>query len=346
MTISLKHSFQSSKVDGGDPSLVQSSNWNAEHNFTAAAGKVIGRDTSGAGSIQELPIAVDTSGNVGIGTTSPGAKLTVSSSGKGSIFGSTSALNFYSAWQYNGADIGYIGNGAAVLSGSGSTDFGIDAPGARNLCLGTNDVERMRIDSSGVVLINRTSSSGFGKLNCEGGADFTAGNVYMVRDSGNVLIGTTTASGKLTVVSTTSTPAIYNKGLSDVRSSATTQTSGTSYFDYFTYNGTAVGSISSTGTVTAFNTTSDARLKENVADADDAGALIDALRVRQYNWKSDGSHQRHGFIAQELDTVAPEAVTKGRTEDDMWSVDYSKLVPMLVKEVQALRARVAELEGK
>ena len=51
------------------------------------------------------------------------------------------------------------------------------------------------------------------------------------------------------------------------------------------------------------------------------------------------------MVAQELQSVAPEAVSEGETEEDMMSVDYSKLVPMLVKEIQSLRARVAQLEG-
>ena len=51
------------------------------------------------------------------------------------------------------------------------------------------------------------------------------------------------------------------------------------------------------------------------------------------------------MVAQELVDVAPEAVTQGETEDDMWAVDYSKLVPMMIKEIQDLRARVAQLEG-
>ncbi len=51
------------------------------------------------------------------------------------------------------------------------------------------------------------------------------------------------------------------------------------------------------------------------------------------------------MIAQELQSVAPEAVTEGDTETDMMGVDYSKLVPMLVKEIQSLRARVAQLEN-
>jgi len=110
-------------------------------------------------------------------------------------------------------------------------------------------------------------------------------------------------------------------------------------------SGTSVGSILRSGTSTNYNTTSDARLKENIADADDAGALIDAIQVRQFDWIEDGEHQRYGMVAQELNTVAPEAVSQGNAEEDMMGVDYSKLVPMLVKEIQSLRARVAQLES-
>ena len=95
----------------------------------------------------------------------------------------------------------------------------------------------------------------------------------------------------------------------------------------------------------AYNTTSDQRLKENIQDAASASDLIDAIQVRQYNWKSDGSHQRYGFVAQELVTVAPEAVHQPEDPEAMMAVDYSKLVPMLVKELQSLRRRVAQLEG-
>jgi hypothetical protein len=69
------------------------------------------------------------------------------------------------------------------------------------------------------------------------------------------------------------------------------------------------------------------------------------LQVRKFDWKSDGSHQRYGFIAQELVTVAPEAVHQPEDTEKMMAVDYSKLVPMLVKEIQSLRARVAALES-
>ena len=120
--------------------------------------------------------------------------------------------------------------------------------------------------------------------------------------------------------------------------------SGTRYFMYFTYNGTNVGSIRGGPTSTAFTTSSDQRLKENIADADDAGSKVDAIQVRQFDWKADGSHQDYGMIAQELQAVAPEAVFGDADSEKMMGVDYSKLVPMLIKEIQSLRNRVAQLE--
>jgi hypothetical protein len=171
----------------------------------------------------------------------------------------------------------------------------------------TNNTERMRINSDGRLLLGTTSS-------VIAGAD----NKFIVLDNFQSQFGMSLAS---------------------------TQTSGTAYFTNFVYNGTAVGSITGTSTTTTYATSSDVRLKENITDADDAASLIDAIQVRKFDWKADGSHQRYGFVAQELVTVAPEAVHNPADPDDMMGVDYSKLVPMLVKEIQSLRARVAQLEG-
>jgi hypothetical protein len=90
---------------------------------------------------------------------------------------------------------------------------------------------------------------------------------------------------------------------------------------------------------------SDYRLKENIADADDAGSKIDAIQVRKFDWKVDGSHQDYGMVAQELQTVAPEAVSTPENPDEMMGVDYSKLVPMMLKEIQTLRLRITALEN-
>jgi hypothetical protein len=115
-------------------------------------------------------------------------------------------------------------------------------------------------------------------------------------------------------------------------------------------NQTSIGSITHNGTATAYNTSSDRRLKENIAPADNAGSVIDAIAVVKHDWKV-GGHTRYGIIAQDLHSVAPEAVLVGDADDveelkNPWGVDYSKLVPMLVKEIQSLRERVTQLESK
>ena len=158
--------------------------------------------------------------------------------------------------------------------------------------------------------------------------------------NGNLLVGQT-ATGLANSNSFALNPS---GGAYQIYNHASGVSSGTAYAQ-FGYNATAIGSITQSGTTAVlYNTTSDQRLKENIQDAAPASALIDAIQVRQFDWKSDGSHQRYGMVAQELYTVAPEAVHAPADPDEMMAVDYSKLVPMLVKEIQSLRARVAALE--
>jgi hypothetical protein len=109
-------------------------------------------------------------------------------------------------------------------------------------------------------------------------------------------------------------------------------------------NGTQVGSISVSTGATAYNTSSDERLKENITDTPDPGDVIDQLAVCAYDWKA-GGHVRFGMIAQQAADVFPEMVTHD-AEADEWGVDYSKLVPVLLKEIQYLRERVYMLEAR
>jgi hypothetical protein len=107
------------------------------------------------------------------------------------------------------------------------------------------------------------------------------------------------------------------------------------------------GTIRVASNGTFYNTASDMRLKENIAEAGEAGPVIDALRVRQFDWKSTGEHMAFGMIAQELADVCPGAVNPLLAGDDgikYLGTDYSTLVPLLIAELQALRRRVALLE--
>lgn len=108
-------------------------------------------------------------------------------------------------------------------------------------------------------------------------------------------------------------------------------------------SGTSVGSISVTTTNTAFNTSSDARIKTNVIDASDVGSVIDSIRVREFEFLSDPGKRVLGFIAQELYQVFPAAVTPGDSGEEVverWQMDRSALSPLIVRELQSLRARL------
>ncbi len=119
------------------------------------------------------------------------------------------------------------------------------------------------------------------------------------------------------------------------------------------YNGNGqVGTIVTNGTATAYNISSDYRLKDSVQAADGAAALAAVMSwpIRSFTWKANGQ-QDIGVIAHELQAVKPTAVSGEKDamrngEIDPQGVDYSKLVPELVAAVQYLAARVAELEGK
>jgi hypothetical protein len=120
----------------------------------------------------------------------------------------------------------------------------------------------------------------------------------------------------------------------------------------FHSSGAAVGGISSSGSTTSFNTTSDYRLKENVLPLDNALNIIEALQPKQYNFISEPDKKQYGFIAHELAEVIPYAVTGEKDAVDEegnirpQQVDYSKLTGLLVAAIQELSDRVKELENK
>jgi len=107
-------------------------------------------------------------------------------------------------------------------------------------------------------------------------------------------------------------------------------------------NAVVVGTISTTGTTTAYNTSSDDRLKQDLQSFD-AGRIVDDTLVYNFAWKTTGKRS-YGVSAQQASKVYPEAVTH-LAEQDWWGVDYSKYIPVILQELKALRQRVAELEG-
>ena len=232
--------------------------------------------------------------------------------------------NYWSGTTYTGTAIVQYDSAA-----SGTT------AGISNANLG---MLRFQNGSAGLILTNGSQPIHFG----------TVGTTRMTLDaSGNLLVGTTDtdpASNNVNGFAVSSDGVISaSKGNEAVANFSRRISDGD--IAVFKKGGTAVGSISVTASATAYNTSSDQRLKDNIVDAPSASDDIDAIQVRSFDWKVNGEHQKYGMVAQELNTVAPDAVTIPDDPEEMAGVDYSKLVPMLVKEIQSLRARVAQLEG-
>jgi hypothetical protein len=133
--------------------------------------------------------------------------------------------------------------------------------------------------------------------------------------------------------------------------------SGTGNYFYFGFNASAVGSISCTSSNTAYNTSSDYRLKENVVDFTGATERLKQLKPKRFSWIVDelDSADTDGFLAHEVQDIVPNAVNgekdamttdlEGNVVIATQQIDHSKLVPLLVATIQELEARITVLEG-
>ena len=177
--------------------------------------------------------------------------------------------------------------------------------------------ERVRIDGDGNVLVGRTTAGGFSANSVQisqGGS----GSVFDVTSGVPIFVNRRTTTGE---------------------------------FISFNYNEGTVGTISTNGTSTAYNTSSDYRLKENVTATWDATTRLKQLNPVRFNFISDADTTVDGFLAHEVQSVVPEAVTGTHNEVDddgnpvYQGIDQSKLVPLLVKTIQELEARIVALEN-
>jgi hypothetical protein len=273
---------------------------------------------------------IDSSGNVGIGTTSPStysAKLAVvSSSGPANQWlvggSSAGAYAYYSNnAQTSSANAFIVGQGWAT--GSDNICF-LNSNGANPLIFATTSTERFRIASSG-----ETTFTGF--------TSFTATNF----------------AGKL---GTASSYGYWSN--SDVTSFI--QINGSSNaVPYRVYVAAQSNGVYMAANATSWTANSDARLKNITGTF--TNALADVLQIEavKFTWKSDAENRPCvGLIAQSVEKVLPEAVSKGalnNSEDktEYLGVQYTEVIPLLVAAIQELNAKVeaqaieiAELKAK
>lgn len=358
--------------------------------------------TSGAGqgfSIYDVTsgaprFIINSSGNVGIGTTVPTAKLHIAGGNNSWIDGilleqtGSGGRKYSFASRENGKL--FIGDETAnvarfVVDSSGNIginniypnaklDVVGDISGSSVLRLNSNKMN-ITNDGANASWVNNTGYSLFynyvgsgselafrfhGKTNGTPLVDIYNNGVLYAPYVG---VGTATP-GSLIPGYGAHQVGIYNDGASDSfgirhRAAGTAMniwrdsaSIGNGVFINFAYgNGSApvVGTITTNGTSTAYNTTSDRRLKTDIHDT--ARGLDDLMKVqvRDFRFKADPSKTMvQGFIAQDLYQVYPEAVTVGGEDASKhpWNVDYGRMTPLVVKSIQDLKARNDHLEAR
>ena len=279
-------------------------------------------------------IRITSAGLVGFGTTAPGAKLSVYAGNIG-VDGNGSANQFYGA-AGNVAGTNTTGGVLTVLGHSPNATGDLAAPPWN----GSNFV-----GAAGLIARGFSESSQYrGSLEffTKTASAANATSRMLITHDGSVVIGPTNGTVIL---------APGGAGGGSILVFNKPNTGATNVVLNY-YGSTYVGGINMDNTSTAFLTSSDERLKENITDSPSSIESIIDIKIRSFDWINDSSSQIYGIIAQEVKLIAPECVSEGQTPEDTWGVDYSKLTPRLIKAIQeqqatieALTARITALEG-
>ena len=220
-----------------------------------------------------------------------------------------------------------------------------------------SDITASNQRSSQLTFGDTTTARGAAIRTYFGGVNGSIMRFYVDGDSHsadvNVSMGQDNFNRHFTIFHDVATPSTLNAGLSietdsngipQIISSAGSTSSSRTHAEFMNTNGT-VGSITTSGSATAFNTSSDYRLKQDVSYEWAATEKLLQLQPVTYAFKADPDTTVEGFLAHELQEHSPNAVTGEKDGDTMQSVDHSKLVPLLVKTIQELEARITELEN-
>jgi hypothetical protein len=340
--------------------------------FTAASG------TAGNAISFTQAMTLDASGRLGIGVTSPVTKLQVNVASDTSIHCYSPSANVAQIASLNDAgnnskQLNFDGNPLvfkvadaerARINSSGNLLVGASTSdlAARIMCIGSNGLAVQYGASSGTNLqIIPGDANGNVNLKFDARSGAYPAATFWTSDLERARI---TSGGDL-LVACTSFPSGSSAGFGFNASQYAyfSRSSGESLnLDRFTtegktqvlrYAGTEVGNISVTASATAYNTSSDYRLKDKPQPLTGSGAFIDSLKPKTWAWKSDGS-KGVGFIAHEVQEVSPGSVVGEKDAVDAegnpvyQAMEYgsAEFIANIIAELQSLRARVAQLEAK
>jgi hypothetical protein len=350
---------------------------------------------SGAGYTAER-MRITSSGNVGIGTTSPSHKLHVNGTthigvegtSSGDVTGTLSIGNTGTNYMTLIKAINTVSTPAILktrmgfftLSGTGeeasdATEKMSILADSGNVGIGTTSpANLLSLSASGSVTTRYTSGSAFSLLEVA-----TSGTITFSADHGNgggdtKIIFKTDGGTERMVIDNTARVAVNNSATFSGHGNYVGEVgvSGRALAFENTVGGGVVGTVTTGASSTAYNTSSDYRLKENVVTDWDATTRLKQLKPSRFNFIADADTTVDGFLAHEVQEIVPEAISgtkdamtaevlyvdgdeipegkvvgdvKTASAPDYQGIDQSKLVPLLVKTIQELEARITALEG-
>jgi len=326
---------------------------------------------TGGGTSRLAQSIVNTSGYLDLGVeSSAGGALFAGGSAYASCIGSANSTNLQ--FGTNGTiratfdTSGNLGVGTtSPINNSGYGGFSLNGTSGALLSMMTNGTESSRIASLGdLTSVQCKASTGYISFvqGVSGGTERAR-----IDSSGNLLVGTTTASGKLfSSTSSASQPALRGASTSAtyadniIAIDADRNTTNNTFYAISYYNNGAAAHkfrVADSGNVTNTNNSygaiSDVKLKENIVDASPKLADLMQVKVRSYNMIGDTTKQL-GVIAQELETVFPAMVDESPDKDGLGNdlgtttkqVKYSVFVPMLIKAIQEQQAIIESLKAR
>ena len=324
---------------------------------------------------------IDTSGNLGLGVTpsawSLGKAVEVGFLGNGVFSPSQGVTNIVNNTYYSSSAYRYATTAAAAYYSvnSGLHQWYTAPSGTAGAAI--SFTQAMTLDASGNVQVGTTTGSSRMTLavpsaastartvlnltdETQAGVSFilhtdlvriaTGGSDALAFETNNAERARIDSSGNLLVGTTTNTLGGGSRVIAQTSNAFYTYTSnqtgtGTKYHFQFADTGVACGTITSSGSTTAYNTSSDYRLKNTIAPMTGALAKVALLKPVTYKWNSDGS-DGEGFIAHELAEICPAAVTGEKDAVDAegnprhQGIDVSFLVGTLTAAIQELKAIV------
>ena len=349
-------------------------------------GSIIFRHYGSSGSSVSQIMSILPSGNVGIGTSSPGTELQVGDYSNNSeqitiatASDQTGRINFYNNNNTEGASIRVTGggNGAKMYFANrydsdtdrvtfdlvnGYLGVGITSPqNTLHVHTGSTD-SRMQFTngSSGSAYADglwvghdNTQAYFMHRENLPITLWTNATERMRIENNGDICIGTTVAlrGSEKVSISGGNADAIfaYTHAASMVARKASF--SNGFFFLFEANNGTAIGSVTSNGSSTTYNTSSDYRLKENIKPMKNGLDRLNKLNPVSFDWKETGINSE-GFLAHEVDEVFSDCVYGEKDGDEIQSMDYGRITPLLVKAIQEqqtiiddLKSRIETLEG-